>query len=282
MAPNDTNSPSVDRVAVKVPPFLPQDPELWFLLLESGFEASGITQESTKFGYAVGALDAKYAVEIRDVLLKPKSERTYELLKRELIKRMGPSKEENTRRLLENGPLGDRKPTQFLRHLRVLAGTEFPEEVLQTLWMRRLPTHMQALLAAHKDLTLDKRAEIADSVAEAYGNLGKIAETTISPATPSSTQEQSRIDGVERTLAAVLQKFAAIEISQISQPQNRSPSDSRPETSSRSRSRSGSRHRTKGDSGICYYHWRFGDTSRRCDKPCRYSSLPAGNAEGSR
>ena len=86
--------------------------------------------------------------------MKPKSERTYELLKRELIKHIGTSKEDDTRRFLKNEPLGDRKPTQFLRHLRVLAGTEFPEEILQTLWMRHLPTHMQALLVAHKDLTL--------------------------------------------------------------------------------------------------------------------------------
>jgi len=34
---------SVDRVSVKVPPFIPTDPELWFLMLEGGFEAAGIT-----------------------------------------------------------------------------------------------------------------------------------------------------------------------------------------------------------------------------------------------
>jgi len=40
---NSSSASSIDRVSVKVPAFIPTDPELWFLMLEGGFEAAGIT-----------------------------------------------------------------------------------------------------------------------------------------------------------------------------------------------------------------------------------------------
>ncbi|XP_051170923.1 uncharacterized protein LOC127287844 [Leptopilina boulardi] len=280
MTGNTENNDSVSRVAFKMPAFLPADSEFWFLLLESSFDSAGITQDATKFGHALSALDPRYTVEIRDVLLKPKAERTFELLKTELIKRMGASQEQNTRRLLENEPLGDRKPTQFLRHLRNLAGPNFPEDVLQTLWLGRLPKHMQAMLAAHKDLHLDKRADIADSVADAYGSLCNVAEThtgmssAVQSSSTAGTSFEARFASLEQTLALVLQKFASLEVNQVSRGRDRSRSKSR------FKSRSHSRGRHHQSSGMCWYHWKFGNDAQKCDKPCNFSS--AGNDAGSR
>jgi len=205
---NPSSALSIDRVSVKVPGFIPTDPELWFLMLEGGFEAAGIIQDNTKYGHVLTALDQRYALEVRDILTRPRGERSYELLKTELIKRLGSSREQNTRRLLENEPLEDRKPSQFLRHLRGLAGTEFPEDILQTLWLGRLSRNVQALLASHRDLTLDKRAEIADSVADLYGPAGIIAKTTVTAPPPTQVQ----FDGLTRVMIEAVQKLAAIEI----------------------------------------------------------------------
>ncbi|XP_043476883.1 uncharacterized protein LOC122507936 [Leptopilina heterotoma] len=273
-----TSNESIERIALKMPVFMPEDPELWFLLLESSFDAAGITQDATKFGHALSALDPRYTVEIRDVLLKPKPERTFELLKSELIKRMGTSQEQNTRRLLENEPLGDRKPTQFLRHLRNLAGNKFPEDVLQTLWLGRLPKHMQAMLAAHRDLPLDKRADIADSVADAYGSLCNVAEThtgaSVTASSAAANPFEARFAGLEQTLALVLQKFASLEVNQVSRGRDHSHSRSR------FRSRSHSRNRRQQSRDMCWYHWKFGSDARKCEKPCKFES--AENAAGSR
>lgn len=62
----------------------------------------------------LSSLDTRYAVEVRDMTVKSASERSYRLLKSEFIKRMGSSQEQNTYRLLENEPLDERKPSQFL------------------------------------------------------------------------------------------------------------------------------------------------------------------------
>lgn len=82
------SAPSIERVAFKVPPFIPTDPDLWFFLLETCFDTARITQDATKFGHALSALEPKYTIEIRDVLLKPKPKRTYILFKTELVRRL--------------------------------------------------------------------------------------------------------------------------------------------------------------------------------------------------
>lgn len=277
----DKNS-SVDRVAVKVPPFMPNDPKLWFMLLENSFDAAGVTQDTTKFNHAVAALDPRYAAEIRDILLKPKAERSYDLLKDELTKRMGATQEQNTRRLLENESLGDRKPTQYLRHLRNLAGQGFPDDVLQTLWLSRLPPNIQGALAAHRQLPLDKRAEIADSVAEAYQlNVLRIAEaTTSNQAAVNVTSRDPRIDALERSMDTLLQKLTSLEVAQVSQSGDKVHERSRKFTRSRSRSRN-SRSRSRASS-VCWYHWKFGEQANRCEEPCSFAVKLQGNDQGSR
>ncbi|XP_025831525.1 uncharacterized protein LOC112904785 [Agrilus planipennis] len=255
---------SIDRVTVKVPQFIAADPELWFSILESSFVASGITQDSTKFGYAVSGLDQKYAVEVRDIILKPRNERSYEMLKTELIKRMGSSREHNTRPLLENEPLGDRKPTQFLRHLRNLAGNEFPEDILQTLWVSRLPKLVQAILVGHKDLTLDKRAEIADSIIEAYGTFNNIAEMS---STPTESAINNRFDLLENALTSALQEIAAIKINSAAPYQYRRSRRPSRSSSRSSTSRSVSCSRSDRESAIPVTHrettWAVVDDGRR-------------------
>lgn len=42
--------------------------------------------------------------------------------------------------------MGDSTPSQFLRHMRDLAGSLLPEALLRTLWIGRLPHAMQAIL----------------------------------------------------------------------------------------------------------------------------------------
>ena len=61
----------------------------------------------------------------------------YALLKAEMLKRFGESQLARTRRLLEGEQIGDRRPTQFLRHLRGLAGTAIPDNILRAMWLGR-------------------------------------------------------------------------------------------------------------------------------------------------
>lgn len=153
-------------------------------MAERSFEASGITTEATKFGYILGALHARYAAEVREVIMNPPPTDKYQKLKTELIRRLSSSQEQKTRHLLEHEEMGDHRPSQFLRHLRGLAGGTISDSVLRALWMRRLPNGMQVILATQRDADLDKVAELADAVAESSSSRGYIAE-----ATPSTSND---------------------------------------------------------------------------------------------
>jgi hypothetical protein len=116
-------------------------------MVEGSFASAGVTADSTKFGYVVGALPSKYAVEVKDIIMTPPSDNKYVKIKDELIKRLSASQEEKTRQLLERVEIGDRKPSKFLRHLQNLADSSVPETLLKTLWMGRLPKSIQVALA---------------------------------------------------------------------------------------------------------------------------------------
>lgn len=260
----------VDRVSVRIPDFCPTDPEMWFSMVERSFDASGITAEATKFGYLMSALDPRYALEVRDIIVKPPASNPYSTLKTELIRRLSASQEQKTRRLLEHEEIGDRKPSQFLRHLRSLAGTMVHDSMLRTLWLGRLPHGMQAILATQKDTALEKVAELADAIAESSNSRCAIAETsTVSSDGLLAVQFQRLATSLQQELAAVRSEIADIK-------NKYTFSDERHHQRYRQRSRS--RGRVQNSQGFCWYHWKFGTAAKRCVQPCSFISE---NATGS-
>lgn len=264
----------VAHVSVKIPPFIPTDPALWFGMLEGSFTASNITAERTKFGYAAGALDPRYAIEVKDIVTSP-PDNPYTALKEALIKRLSKSQESKTIQLLEHEELGDRKPSQFLRHLRDLGGNTITEDLIRTVWLRRLPASLQAVLATQADTALDRVAELAD----------KVAEMTRQQ-TPQIQQIQAVQDSgyaeVSLKLAQLALEFreqtASLrsEIASLRAGYRREPASGGHDSRSRGRSRSRSRPRPAG--GICWYHFRYGQEAKKCESPCTYP----GNDHGGR
>lgn len=292
-------SATVDRVAVRIPEFCPGDPEMWFSMVERSFDASGVTTEKTKFGYVLGALNTRYAAEVRDIIMNPPDSEPYQKLKTELIRRLSSSQEQKTRRLLELEEIGDRKPSQFLRHLRDLAGTTVADSVLRTLWLGRLPTNIQVILATQRDTDLDKVAELADAIAETLTPRSHVAETENYNVPPPRDAAPTSLDQSLETLLNLKMAQLAVslrqEISAIRQEfraEERPPRrgwQRRPRSFSRHRRRSSSRsvgrndegHNQRDYQGKCWYHWRYGTNAHRCIPPCNWSS-PQGNDQGSR
>ena len=101
-------------LSLKLPPFWPSDPQLWFAQVESQFTTRGISEEHTKFSYVVSSLAHDYAHEVRDILLSPPRDQPYATLKTQLVARLCSSEQKRIRQLLTEEQLGDRKPSQFL------------------------------------------------------------------------------------------------------------------------------------------------------------------------
>ncbi|KAL1448829.1 hypothetical protein WDU94_000084 [Cyamophila willieti] len=208
MAPNE----HVARIAVKIPEFIAADPELWFAMVDGSFTGSSITTESTKFGYIIAALPARYASEVKDIIMKPPTDNPYTHLRAQLIKRLSASQEEKTRQLLEREEIGDRKPSQFLRHLQNLADSSISESLLRTLWMSRLPKCIQVALAIIKDKSLDDLATHADSIAEASRPvLSQISEASNSrPEDMLSTRLTQFATSLSQEIASLRQEVATL------------------------------------------------------------------------
>lgn len=252
----------VNRVSIRVPPFWPDRPGLWFASLEAQFHINGITQEMTKYYYAVSQLDTKSASEVEDIIIEPPKEQPYTCLKKALISRFSLSYEEKVRRLLEKEEMGDRKPSSFLRHLRTLAGSSFPEQLLHTIWTNRLPHHIQGILVAQKQSSLEDSGELADKLQEISSQPMHIHAASRASLPSDDTKEQLRL--LQQQVADLTQLVTSLTTG----------------NSRNNRSRSGSRSRTFN--GLCWYHKQFAAKATKCIQPCTwFASAPQGNSNSS-
>jgi len=183
----------------------------------------------------------------------------YETIKKTLIQRLTDSQTQRIKQLLEHEELGDRKSSQFLRHLSTLAGSTVSGELLKTLWLGRLPSSMQAILATRTDDRLEDIAEQADRIHEVNQSKALVLATTASTTKPTQSTLEKQVEKLTEQIAALT--------TQINK-EMRSRSRSRGQFKRQQRQRSLSK-KTKQE-GVCYYHQRFGDEARKCTKPCTY------------
>ncbi|XP_059061261.1 uncharacterized protein LOC131854146 [Achroia grisella] len=263
----------ISTVNLKVPAFAPDDPEIWLVLLEGQFTLHNITDDADKFAYVAGNLDIQHAKAVKDILLNPPASKRYEKIKSELIRRLSASHEKKVKQLLTHEELGDRKPSQFLRHLLDLAGPSVPEDFVRTIWSNRLPQSIQTVLASQPTHSLEQLSDLADRIQEITTPCHVAATSSGASSSTSASQEIAELKKMVEHLALKLGERTTA--SHHQRPNHRSRSQKR-RNSPRQRSRSNSSYRKFP---VCWYHSMHGDNARKCVKPCDYK---AGNATSSR
>ena len=159
----------VTAVQVKLPPFWPADPHVWFAQVEAQFTTRGVTTQQTKFDYIVSSLAPEIATEVRDLILQPPKDTPYDKLKEQLIKRTAASEQKRLQQLLFNAEeLGDRKPSQLLRRMERDKARTTDGAFLCEFFLQRLPQNVWMVLNSTPDTgNLNDVAQLADKIMEA-------------------------------------------------------------------------------------------------------------------
>ncbi|GFU78738.1 uncharacterized protein TNCV_1365091 [Trichonephila clavipes] len=141
--------------------------------------------------------------------------------------------------------------------MKELSNGQIQDDFLQSLWLQRMPPHIQAVLSASSE-PLDKLAIIADKVSEVIGASSTIcAATTVPPPSQSSScSAQPTVDSLTRQIQEL-----SLQVAELTRERNTSRHQRY--SSDRRRSHSRSRSVNRG-SGICNYHRRYKEQARKC------------------
>ncbi|GFS65492.1 uncharacterized protein TNCV_2468881 [Trichonephila clavipes] len=253
----------VARIALRLPPFWKSNVRLWIAQCDHAFTFSGISSDDTKYSALVANLDAETLSYVSDIVLSPPNSDKYHTLSQRLNTQFSDSETQKIKKLLTDLQLGDEKPSHLFRKMKELSNGQLQDDFLQSLWLQRMPPHIQTVLSASSE-PLDRLAIIADKVSEVVGASSTIcAATTVPPPSQSSScSAQPTMDSLARQIQELSLQVAELTRERNSSCHQRYSSDHR-------RSHSRSRSVNRG-SGICYYHRLYKEQARKCVSPCAF------------
>ena len=151
-----------------MPPFIRNDPGLWFLQVERTQRVARIVADETKADTVVAALDADAIAIIWDILLiEPSPANQYDLIKERIINAFASSAESKLRRLLK-GQVLDGKPSIFISRLRNLSDGQCNDSVIKSIFLEHLPSQHRAILVSTGLSDSNHLAQTADEIADTY------------------------------------------------------------------------------------------------------------------
>ncbi|XP_077512627.1 uncharacterized protein LOC144123728 [Amblyomma americanum] len=263
--PGDGPSRAVPALSLRLPQLSPTDPQLGLAQVNSQFINSRITTQAQKFHHVAASLPPETAAEVRDLLIIPPAPAPFDTLAAELIKRTAVSEHRRLQQLISSEELGDRKPTELLRRLQQLLGDMaaiFDQAFLREFFLQRLPASARLVLATAQGLSLEKLAELADSVMDvSYStiSLGAVSPPPNPPSSlPSRVDLQSLRDDFHSQITRLSNQIAALSTSRSLSPFRRQTSPCR---------RSATPPLQISE---YWYHRTFGEAARRCTPPCPF------------
>nr|XP_050040351.1 uncharacterized protein LOC126537200 [Dermacentor andersoni] len=167
---------------------------------------------------------------------------------------MTPPESQRLQQLLHEANLGDRTPSQLLRHMQQSLGSKvdgLDSLLLREIFLQKIPPNVRMVMTASNENDLSKLAELADK-------LMAVAPTSVAAVT-SEPSPHEQLREMKNDISRLVDSVAAVH------------------TASRSTSQSATQSPMKRQK-LCWYHRKFGNATRKCVLPCELS----GNAPGRR
>jgi len=199
--------------------------------------------------------------EVRDIITNlSQTDTPYEQLKEALLQRTTSSERTRLQQLLSLEELGDRRPTQLLRHMHHLLGSHaktFDSGLLTELFLQRMPPQVQQVLTVIRDTsTTEQLAETADKLME------------INPSPTSSNVAVNSVSSEVADLKLQVQRLTD-SVDKLLKTRSRSAT---PKPPGFRRERRDRRDKSPAEASLCHYHRRFGTRAHKCVKPCTFKS----------
>lgn len=192
------------------PPFVEHHPEVWIIQLDMYFSRVGLTDETLRFQTAFSQLPAHRVMDFVDFVRKPPTN-PYTKLCDALKARLGSSEEEQLRKVLEAQELGERKPSQFLRHLQELTTPwiqDADSPLVRQIFLKAMPENVKPLLQfLPPETTLETLAGTADRVLSSFPRNSPVVRAIEPSAAPCNCRQalenKQELETIKRQLRAI-------------------------------------------------------------------------------
>ena len=244
--------------SITLPPFWPTNATAWFALAESRFRVRRIYDEWDRYDNVVSSLAADSIRLVLDIVTNPPEDDPYTVLKDRLLGTHQLTDYQRIEQLIAVGSLGDRKPSQLLAQMLELcpAGEE-RSKFFSFHFLQRLPQELRIMLGDDDHQEIQQLAAKADRLWAIHGHrLHGVVAAVAPPEDP-----QQAINAVNHSRGGRTSRGRGRGRGSQT-PRGGGANPGAPAVAPVSLARD--------SSGLCYYHWNFGDKATKCEAACSW------------
>lgn len=256
----NNNDKSIESVAVRLPNFWTNSPQTWFIQADAHFSLYNVKSDRARYHLVIASLPQDVIETILDILKAPPQQEKYLNLKTVIIERLTISEEKRLEQLISSEQMGDKKPSEFYRFLKKLAGNSgtVSDVLLTKLWLRRLPAVVNVALISLEDRNITELSAIADRIFEASRQCVSVVNSTESSGNSSNfSHSNSELTNMRQDIRELQQMFKQF-LNTENSTNNRNNFNFRSRSHSRDRrSHSRDRNNFQNSNSLCFYHKNF-------------------------
>lgn len=287
MGPNTRPPP---KKKPELPPFDRKNIHVWIRRLLAAYDRSGVTEPRDKFAWLESIFQVNMDPKIDSFLYGTNSEQEWEDFLVYLKQEYGPSRRQQTVKLMGDIPRQDLKPSQYLLQLKETTKDVEIDDIRKEHLLKSIPPRIREIMGKGvEDMTSEEVANVADDYFDKQGRpLEKSLSSVNQVDKPSTSNFTSAFSDEEETDINFVRKNQARGNSRHrsrSRPRN-SGQQSYNSRSSSTASRGSNAADDQQQNNICYFHRKFKEKSTRCMPTCpkfaAFKQKQQGNGQGAR